>query len=109
VAVLESALVLALTEGRPNHEKGLVVKLRVLEGCDDAFEVEKQHKALELEVDSRSVEFTGNVCVHGVKLLVVAAKLFIEDMPDKQLVHVVFVNVLLKLAVGTGVSGIIKH
>jgi hypothetical protein len=109
VAALEGALVLALAEGRPAGDEGLMVILSVFEGRNNALKAEERHKAPELKVDGGSVEFAGNVTVHGVELLVVAANFFIEDVPDEQLVHVVLINALLELAVGAGMRSITKH
>jgi hypothetical protein len=64
VAALEGALVLALAEGRPSRNKGLVAILGILKGCNNALKAEERHKALEPKVDGRSVGFTGNVTVH---------------------------------------------
>jgi hypothetical protein len=83
-----------------------VAVLGVLKGGNDALKVEEWHKAPELKVDGGSVGFAGNVAVHGVELLVVATKIFIEDVPDERLVHVVLINALLELAVGTGMGSI---
>jgi hypothetical protein len=109
VAALEGALILALAEGCPTSDEGLVVVLGAFEGSDNTLKAEERHKAPELKVDGRSVGFTGDVGVHGVKLLVVVTKLFIKDIPDKRLVHVILVDALLALALGAGMGGVIEH
>jgi hypothetical protein len=102
-------LILLLTEERPSGDKGLVVKLGVFKGRNDTLKVEKWHKVPELKVDGGSIRFAGNVAVHGVMPLVVVAKVFIEDIPDERLVHIVLVDALLELAVGVGMRSISEH
>jgi hypothetical protein len=73
------------------------------------FVVEAWHETLEGKVDGGGTRFPVDVRVDGVELLILMAKLLIEDVPDEHLMVEVLVSALLEFAVSAGMGKIIKH
>jgi hypothetical protein len=109
VAAMEGALKLALAEGGPTHDKGLVVVLAAPEDLNNSFIAGMGHETAEGKVDRGGTGFSVNECVDSVKLLVTISKLLVEDVPDTRRLIIVLVKALLELAVGVSVGSIAKH
>jgi hypothetical protein len=86
-----------------------VTVLAAFDGLDDSFVADAQHETPEGKVNGRGTGFPVNVRVNSVELLILMAKLLVEDVLDEGLVVKVLVNVLLELAVGAGMGVVIEH